>query len=238
MKYNPEGLAVAQVRTKEDEDYINHYKQSLDILRQPEIHQGTALEVLQELDEDLKFEIITGRNVFTRLPEEEALLNAVSNRLHLGGTLRLCESIPSGGSTLSSFIKDQGVKTLLMKAEETIYHSRNNPMTAWDEKDVKPFFSRRFKYVDTQVKESREERLLDKATLTMWITKTYLPTLEKSGISSDTLLPKVLSELENRNVSWSHRFIFISAGQNPPEKPDDGREDEKWKDVLERTKAR
>ena len=125
-----------------------------------------------------------------------------------------------------------------MKAEETIYHSRSNPMTAWDEKDVKPFFSRRFKYVDTQVKESREERLLDKATLTMWITKTYLPTLEKSGISSDTLLPKVLSELENRNVSWSHRFIFISAGQNPPEKPDDGREDENWKDVLERTKAR
>ena len=238
VKYNPEGLAVAQVRTKEDEDYINHYKQSLDILRQPEIHQGTALEVLQELDEDLKFEIITGRNVFTRLPEEEALLNAVSNRLHLGGTLRLCESIPSGGSTLSSFIKDQGVKTLLMKAEETIYHSRSNPMTAWDEKDVKPFFSRRFKYVDTQVKESREERLLDKATLTMWITKTYLPTLEKSGISSDTLLPKVLSELENRNVSWSHRFIFISAGQNPPEKPDDGREDGNWKDVLERTKAR
>ena len=44
VKYNPEGLAVAQVRTKEDEDYINHYKQSLDILRQPEIHQGTALE--------------------------------------------------------------------------------------------------------------------------------------------------------------------------------------------------
>ena len=238
VKYNPEGLAVAQVRTKEDEDYINHYKQSLDILRQPEIHQGTALEVLQELDEDLKFEIITGRNVFTRLLEEEALLNAVSNRLHLGGTLRLCESIPSGGSTLSSFIKDQGVKTLLMKAEETIYHSRSNPMTAWDENDVKPFFSRRFKYVDTQVKESREERMLDKATLTMWITKTYLPALEKSGISSDTLLPKVLSELENRSVSWSHRFVFISAGQNPPESPKDGREDENWKDVLDRTKAR
>ena len=238
VKYNPEGLAVAQVRTKEDEDYINHYKQSLDILRQPEIHQGTALEVLQELDEDLKFEIITGRNVFTRLLEEEALLNAVSNRLHLGGTLRLCESIPSGGSTLSSFIKDQGVKTLLMKAEETIYHSRSNPMTAWNENDVKPFFSRRFKYVDTQVKESREERMLDKATLTMWITKTYLPALEKSGISSDTLLPKVLSELENRSVSWSHRFVFISAGQNPPENPNDGREDENWKDVLDRTKAR
>ena len=237
VKYNPEGLAVAQVRTKEDEEYINHYKQSLDILRQPEIHQGSALEVIQALDEDLKFEVIVGRNVFTRLFEKEALLNAVSNRLRLTGTLRLCENIPSGGSALSSFIKDPGVRTLLMKAEESIYHSRSNPMTAWTEDDVKPFFEKRFKYVGIRINESREDRLLDRQTLSTWITKSYLPSLEKSGITSDILLAKVLGELENRSVSWSHRFIFITASQNPPEKSEKKEEDENWKEVLVRTKA-
>ena len=117
MKYNPEGLTLAQVRAKEDKEYIDHYKSTLDILRQPEIRLGGELNVISSLDKDLKFEFVFSRNVFTRLSESEPLLNAVSRILRLDGILSTCESVPSMGSTLSEFISDPSLRATLQNAE-------------------------------------------------------------------------------------------------------------------------
>ena len=239
MKHNPEGLCVAQVRSREDKLYIDHYKSSLDILRQPEVHCGDALDVIRGLDEDLKFEWVFARNVFTRLLEEETLLTVISRAMTLDGTLRLCESVPSLGSTLSEFVSDASTRHLLQVAEETLYHSRSNAMTNWGVDEAREFFSRRFRNVEVETMESREERVLDRNTLTMWITKSYMGVLDRMDKHSDTLLDKVLQELEGRKVPWRHSLVFISATNSEASavRQDNGG-DGGWNAVLDKTRSR
>lgn len=233
MKHNPEGLCTAQVKSAEDKEYIDYYKAQLDELRQPEVITGSPGDVVSSLDPDLKYEYIFGRNVFTRLKKEEGLLNILFRALRAEGILRLCESVPSRGSALSQFVNDKTLKTQLMKAEETIYHSKTNAMSDWDENDIQPFFSRKFSTVTTKTMLSSEDRLLDKATLTQWITKSYIPSLEKQGFECDTLLERVLRECENRTVSWTHCLVFINATNS--DAPSSSQKD--WKDVMEKTRS-
>lgn len=235
-RHNPEGLCVAQVRSAEDRAYIDNYKGNLSLLRQPEVIADSELNAVNSLDPDLKFEWIFARNIFTRLYDQEALLNALARVLHLGGRIRLCESVPSSGSALSDFITDKTVKSLLVKAEEQIYHSRTNPMTNWSEKDVKPFFSKRFSYVSTESSAVTEERLLSRQTLSLWMEKTYIPALEKLGLTYDTLTDKVLAECADKVVNWTHRLVFIDASDRTPDtvvkKKEDG-----WEEVLKATRT-
>ena len=233
MKHNPEGLCTAQVKSAEDKEYIDYYKAQLDELRQPEVITGSPGDVVSSLDPDLKYEYIFGRNVFTRLKKEEGLLNILFRALRAEGILRLCESVPSRGSALSQFVNDKTLKTQLMKAEETIYHSKTNAMSDWDENDIQPFFSRKFSTVTTKTMLSSEDRLLDKATLTQWITKSYIPSLEKQGFECDTLLERVLRECESRTVSWTHCLVFINATNS--DAPSSSQKD--WKDVMEKTRS-
>ena len=228
MKHNPEGLCVAQVRSQEDKQYIDHYKASLDLLRQPEVHCGEAVDVIRGLDEDLKFEFVFARNVFTRLLEEEALLTAISRAM-----------VPSMGSVLSEFVSDAQTRHLLSLAEQTLYHSRSNAMTNWGLDDVNTFFSTRFRHVAVETLESREERTLDRNTLTMWITKSYMGVLDAMDRHSDTLLDKVLHELEGRKVPWRHSLVFVSATNSDRPRPKASTADKgAWKDVLDMTRGK
>ena len=106
-------------------------------------------------------------------------------------------------------------------------------MSDWDENDIQPFFSRKFSNVTTKTMLSSEDRLLDKATLTQWITKSYIPSLEKQGFECDTLLERVLKECENRTVSWTHCLVFINATNS--EGSSSSQKD--WKDVMEKTRS-
>ncbi len=108
-------------------------------------------------------------------------------------------------------------------------------MTNWDEKDVKPFFARRFAAVEAEVQTRSEERLLDKATLTGWIEKSYQRELEKLSLSSDTLLDRVLKELENRTVQWKHTLVFVKA-TNGSLKGKKGDGDQSWSEILAKTR--
>ena len=238
VKYNPEGLTLAQVRAKEDKEYIDHYKATLDILRQPEIRLGGELNVISSLDEDLKFEFVFSRNVFTRLSESEPLLNAVSRILRLDGILSTCESVPSMGSTLSEFISDPSLRATLQNAERLIYHGGTNSMSNWNGDDLEPFFSRRFRNVDVRLTETREDRILDKATLTGWIQKTYIPAISSLGLPDDELLlDRVLGELAGKSVKWRHHLAFIRASNGElPAAAGEKNSGRDWKEVLNKTK--
>ena len=238
VKYNPEGLTLAQVRAKEDKEYIDHYKATLDILRQPEIRLGGELNVISSLDEDLKFEFVFSRNVFTRLSESEPLLNAVSRILRLDGILSTCESVPSMGSTLSEFISDPSLRATLQNAERLIYHGGTNSMSNWNGDDLEPFFTRRFRNVDVRLTETREDRILDKSTLTGWIQKTYIPAISSLGLPDDELLlDRVLGELAGKSVKWRHHLAFIRASNGElPAAAGEKNSGRDWKEVLNKTK--
>ena len=163
----------------------------------------------------------------------------IMGELALDGTLRLCESVPSMGSVLSEFVSDAQTRHLLSLAEQTLYHSRSNAMTNWGLDDVNTFFSTRFRHVAVETLESREERTLDRNTLTMWITKSYMGVLDAMDRHSDTLLDKVLHELEGRKVPWRHSLVFVSATNSDRPRPRASTADKgAWKDVLDMTRGK
>lgn len=210
LRYNPEGYCACQVKTEEERDYINHYKAGLDILRQPDIFLGTAKDYLLTQGDDIRFEFIFGKNLFSRLYDEKELIPILKSRVKIDGEIRLSESIARKGSRLSDFIYDKKAKELLRSAEREIFDSSSNPLTAWDGDDMKKLFSPYFSYISSVELTQTEEKVLDEQTLNLWLEKRYLKVLEQQGQYSEKLKPIVLNELKNKIVKWKHVVIVIT----------------------------
>ncbi len=230
---NPEGLVTAQVRTEEDKAYIDHYSGTLDELRRPLVICGPAGKVTSSLEDGLYFELIIGRNVFTRLGGEEALAASLAARLAPGGVLRLCEGIASEGPRLSGFVTDPGLKKVLEEAEEQIFHGDEG--RSWGFDDLKPFFSKHFKHVSIEPMHKSEERVLDGNKLSRWLQQSYLPALDGKGVDGASLEKAVLAELEDRTVSWTHSLALIEARQEAPAQEEGIEDDGSWAEVLRKT---
>ncbi|MDD5972118.1 MAG: AAA family ATPase [Spirochaetales bacterium] len=210
LRYNPEGFTACQVKTKEEFDYITHYKESLELLRQPEIYLGSAKDYLLSQGEDIRFEFIFAKNLFSRLFEEKDLITLLKKRIKIDGEIRLSESIARKGSRLSDFIYDKSAKELLRRAEKEIFDSSSNPITAWDEDDMLKLFSSYFTTVNGSCLTQTEEKVLDEQTLTLWLDKRYLKVLNDLGLYSEKLKPIVLNELKNKVVKWKHTVMIVT----------------------------
>lgn len=234
LKHNPEGLTFAQVKNQSEFEYIDHYSRQLEELSRPEIKVGKALDVLKKMDSDLKFEFVFARNLFTRLYEEEELLHTLKEHLSDDGQINLSEGMPSEGSTLSEFIKDENLKALLEKAEEKVYHDSENPMTNWNKFDMISFFSNAFLHVEEQELSQKEERLLDEETLRNWWDKSYLKHLTLSKAEVDKYRAILLKELAGKSVFWRHSILLVTLSASSP-KRGKKKTDPEWIEVHKKT---
>ena len=179
-------------------------------MRQPDIFLGTAKDYLLTQGDDIRFEFIFGKNLFSRLYDEKELIPILKSRVKIDGEIRLSESIARKGSRLSDFIYDKKAKELLRSAEREIFDSSSNPLTAWDGEDMKKLFSPYFSYISSVELTQTEEKVLDEQTLNLWLEKRYLKVLEQQGQYSEKLKPIVLNELKNKIVKWKHVVIVIT----------------------------
>ena len=237
MKHNPEGLCVAQVKKASEKEYIDHYKSNLDKLNQPVILCETAKETLSSYDKDLGFEFIFAKNLFTRLFEEKEILSLLLSRITKTGEIRLCESIPSESSALSSFTSDIKLKQALIKAEETILHGNDNPMTNWDSEDMISFFHSSFKEVKAEKLVQTEERFIDDASLELWWNRSYLPELVRQGVNTVGLEDKLKQELSGKSVSWEHSVLILSLSNNISKQNKDKPDPALWQEIHKKTSS-
>ncbi len=235
VRHNPEGYSACQVRTAEEAAYINHYKESLELLRQPEVFTGTPKEYLDTQGEDIRFEHIFAKNIFSRLREESALITSLKRRIKPDGIISLSESVASEGSRLSDFVSDRKTKDLLRAAETEIF-GRDNPLTNWDENDLEKMLSPFFSKTEIKKLTQYEEKLLDEATLTLWLDKRYLPSLEKLGKYSERLKPQLISELKNAKVRWKHTVLIVRLTNGSVLRSDANETSPEWAEVHNKTK--
>lgn len=238
MRKNPEGLCTAQVKTEEEKEYINHYASTLEALRRPEVLSGQVINVLHELDEELRYEFIIGRNLFSRLKSETNLLNELVRHLSLSGEARFAESVPSKCSPLSQFMVDKGAKKALENAEEVIFHDKANPMVNWDEDDMYEFFNARFENTHVESLVQTEVRVLDEALLRSWYERTYRPILAKQGNESGLLLDKILKELSNKRVNWRHYILIAKLSHETLKETKPNPSKVLWDEVEAKTKKK
>ena len=203
MKLNPEGLSVAVVRNAGEKEIIDHFAAELDVLSRPMVVVGQPLAALEGLEDGLRFGIVAGRNVLSRLLEEgPALIAAISSRLEKDGRLALLEAIPALSKRLSDFAPDD-IKERLLEAEKEIYSS-SNPLVSWNKEDLEDKVADAFPSAVIEYVEESEERLLTRQALSMFYRNSY----RSSGVDEE----KFISSFENKSVKWSNTVAVIRSG--------------------------
>lgn len=210
----PEGLVVAQSAVAEHIEHMNHYAKTLDSLERPRIMKSEALQLLWQLEQELLFEVIIGRNLFTKLAESDPLVSALKRRLAPDGHILLAETVPSEGSRLSDFIGEPGTKQLLKQAEQTIYSPNGKSISSWGFDDLVALLVSGGLAVDAERFVGREKRFITEQDVQRWIEKSYMPAWDQSGTEVDAqrVLRQVMSAVGERMVDWHQTVAIISAG--------------------------
>jgi putative ATPase len=213
----PEGLVVAQVRTPDQRDHINHYAQSLSDLDRPIVHCNPLDKVLDTLGDQLRFEVIVGRNLFSRAKEEEKLLAKLKARLTTDGSLHIAESVPSLGSRLSDFVAEE-LQQVLRKAEHTLYADASNPLTNWTAKDLLGMFEQAGLAATSFEMDLEESRSMADEDIRRYLSASYLPAFAAQGIEIDAkkLEQELINQLAGRALAWKHHLLFVHASLNTP----------------------
>ena len=213
MKHNPEGLAVAQVKTQAQYDYIEHYKSEIEPLLQTMIVKGDTQNIILSLEEDLKFELIIAKNLYSELIENQNLLNLIYSRLKVKGTLITTESLPSNSSRLSDFITYAPLRNILKQAEVIIYSDKRKN---WEIEDITSLFETKFKYINYEIVESVEARYLEESILQTWFNTIYMPLLKKLNLDYVGLEKDFYSTLKNKTLNWRHQVAIIKCSLDSP----------------------
>lgn len=195
FRKTPEGLAVAVVRTPEENAYISHYLSSLDTVSAPVVFCNKDISLaLDSLDTHLEkgthFEHILGRNLIKNKPDGSVLINKMKEQLATGGDMVLCETIASEASRLSNFIHMGPTQDILLKAEKLIYDNY------WSRKDLVELLHENFNSVELEDYSFTESRIANAQDVTRWMEKSYGPAILKTDSSmTQDRLEKLTKEL-------------------------------------------
>lgn len=209
----PEGLVVAQTVDSTHFSHLEHYAKTLDTLEKPQLHCKPIPKLLKQLDAELLFEHIIGRNLFTRLHQQREVVGPILYRLTESGTFVTAETVPSLGSRLSHFVEDTKTVSALEKAEAYLYGSEGNPATSWGLDELLGIFPNEGYSITTRKLQGSEQRVFSSDALSRWITQSYAPAWEASAeeMDLDRVIRKTIGALENREVTWNQTVIIISC---------------------------
>lgn len=201
MKKNPEGSSIAQVKSKDQKDVIDHFALDLEEILRPQVYVSTPRDVFSLLEDGIKFSVISGRNILSRLSEDKAILPLISSFLDENGTIALMESIPSLSSRLSDFVSSPSVREKMIDAEREIY-SFSNPLTSWGKKELEETVKSEYKEAEIEYVDEKEERSVTKEALESWFINSY----SKYGVERD----EFFSSLQPGVLQWKNTIALIT----------------------------
>lgn len=213
FRKTPEGLVCAQVNKQIEFDYISNYSNTLDIVSKPFVKLANPNVFLQELDKELLFEKIIVKNQLSNFNSAKILLNEINKKYSKNCTLVIAQTIPSGGSRLSSFATDVDIKGCLLSAEESIYEHNLEGICGWNADDLIDLIKQLKMDVSNSIISQNEKRYIVEQDIVKWISNTYFPTLNKLGIKEDKdkIINHLVTNLANKSVDWNHKVLIIHA---------------------------
>lgn len=208
----PEGLVIAQVRSKDQLEHITHYAKSLTMLERPQVYLEPVQQVLGHLEQGLEFEHVISRNLLSRAKQEGSLVQSLVERLSKTGSMHLAESVPKKGSRLSDFVKGE-TQQLLRTAENQLYEDPANPLTNWEEEDLICLLSEKGLSVTVSSVDLTEQRMIGEAEICRYLKASYLPAFSSLHIEidQDSLQQDLVEQLAGRNLKWNHHLAFVHA---------------------------
>ncbi len=200
MKRNPEGLSVAEVVRNDEREIIEHFTEEIDAMTRPKVIVSRPMEVFGRIEDGIKFKVISGRNILTKLSDAETMLERMKEYLEKEGEIALIEAIPSLSSRLSDFADDDA-KDILKKKELSIY---NSDMAAWGKKELEALLCRALPCSEISYTEIKEERIIQKANLESWYRNSY----SDPSLTED----RFIELFAGRKVSWKNVIALIRYG--------------------------
>lgn len=201
MRMNPEGLSIANVKKEEEKEVIDHFSKELDVLLRPEVIVSTAFDSFSQLDKDIKFGVISGRNILSRLFEDEKILPLIKSHLEEDGECSLLETIPSLSSRLSEYAKGE-LRDKLLEGEKKLYSS-SSPLFSWNEKDLERVIKAVFPNATIEYREIREKRVTTTDIVENWYEKSYGQfNIEKK---------EFIDQFKDRTFDWKNSVAIIRS---------------------------
>ncbi len=202
MRSNPEGLSVAVVNNQTQKDVIEHFSSEMEELLRPMVIVSSPFSSFSLLGEGMRYGVISGRNILSRLEKNKNILPLIKERLEKDGEMALIETIPSLSTRLSSLTQSP-LREKMEEVEKGIY-SLSGDLVSWGktelEKEVKSVFSdAAFVY-----REMEETRHISKENAKSWFSNTYS---KYNNIDED----EFLTAFSEKDVKWKNTIALIRS---------------------------
>lgn len=211
---------------------------NLEALDRPVILNGSISELPQligainETERDLQFDVVIGRNVFTRLTGKQAMAQTLTKLLKPGrGRLVLAEIIPRHTQRLHQLVNltalDSELRERIVAAEEMIYTQPDDPMVSWTETELVAIFESLGLTVEAMTDRLTTQLPVGRDQLDRWFAletagsrptfaRHLLQPVEGPGVSPAelaTLRRLFEQQLLEQTVAWQSTVAYIVARQ-------------------------
>jgi SAM-dependent methyltransferase len=185
-------------------------------------------------EENLRFDLVVGRDVLLREADPEELLGAVAGALRPGGRLALAETVPAAGSRLTDVLdleaEEPGFVERLKAVEERIYRNPADPLTRRDPDRLLASIERAgFQQVRGQAQRMRLVRRVRQSDLERWLaapgavsagtrTGSYGEQAAQSLADGEIERLRELCrrQLQDREVEWFRTVLIVSGRLEGP----------------------
>lgn len=175
----PEGGVYAQVARSIDAKALQEQAMMLPEVNRPIIVQSMLEDLPAELTAHfahIEFDRFIGRNVLFAEADKVALLRQWTNFLCSDGSITLAETIPHHTQRLYQLIDPDILRDTLgaklhkrlIKAEESIYQNKTDPMVNWDAKTLKTNCEKAGLEIHIQVEHTQTEMQVTLAMIERW----------------------------------------------------------------------
>ncbi len=173
-----------------------------------------------------EFDLIVGRNLFTRLPDKMAAARQLKALLRVDGRVVVAEIVPKHTQRLHRAVDlsrlDEQLVERVAAAEEAIYADPADPMVNWDGADLQKVFEAiGFSQVELKADRNSSERHIEAGQIQRWFDleasgqkATFAQHLRRQGIEPaelDRLRQIFEQQLLEQIVPWQSTIVYLVA---------------------------
>ena len=236
MRRAPVGGVWALAANEQSAQALTQQANNLDALERPVILTGPVSTLNEQIDqqrtasdqEQVTFDVIIGRNVFTQLADKKSVAKTITNLLKPEGRLVLAEIIPQHTQRLHQLVDLSDLPAEMVEritaAEEDIYANPDDPMVNWNDVHLERIFKESgLTNIETFIETSSSAQRIGAGQIDRWFSleprgnrlsfaQHLLKKEDATGIDAgelETLKAVFQRQLTEKVVSWKSTIVYV-----------------------------
>ncbi len=228
----PEGTVYGLVRNDEEKKLLEGQYSDREFLFRPIIlkttFQSDNPDFSSLFKENIKFDLIMGRNSLSAIKNKKTILNRINSLLDRNGYLTLVESIPAKGQRLSQYIPQgelsKDLYKKLIESENTIYDDKTNFQVNWDEGTLQDNLNDAgFQVKQIKITEFQNKTHVSQSKINQWFLLHRQNKLSYADYLQQNLSNEEIQQVKNyfqaklsgQVIKWKTTWVFVKARLHP-----------------------